>query len=224
MRKICLLFILFVATISQAATIYVKPASFGGDDTSGDGTSWATAYATPIKAFSMTTASDDVIAIMQGTYNLDTHFDNATNPNIQVLGGYTGTADERVIDPANTVFEYSGSAAVRVLGTFGTGLIFSGITFQNLQPAASQYGIFVNIGTANVTLTLEDCVVKNFVNKAGAYVRGIIRFNTTATVNINRCQFISCEEKSTANYNAVISRNGGNATVNISNSIIKGTA
>ena len=220
MRKIFLFFVLILATAIQASTIYVKPASAGGSDAAGDGTSWATAYATPTKAFGAVTTTGDIIAVMQGTYSINESFTNATTTitNVQIQGGYTGSGTDRVINPSNTVLEYAGSSA-RVLETYGAGLIYSGLTFQNLQPATSVYGLFVQI-PASATLSLEDCVVKNFVNLSGSNIRGIFRFNATATLTINRCQFIDCEEKSTA----VIARNGGNATIIIKNSIIQGTS
>lgn len=224
MKKSLLFLLLSMVIPIQAATIYVKPASLGGNDETGDGTTWATAYATPAKAFEHANTSGDVVAIMQGTYTLTSSLINTTKTtNITVMGGYTGVDTDRVVDASNTIFEYAGTTTVRVLADYGAGLLFSGITFQNLQPEGSQYGIFVNIGVAGANLTLEDCVVKNFVNKAGLYVRGIFRFNMSATLNINRCQFIDCEEKSTAAHNAVITRNAGNATIIIKNSIVKGT-
>lgn len=216
MRKTFLFLILIASVAIQAKTIYVKT---DGNDVTGDGTSWETAFASPVKAFNEA-AADDVVAIMQGTYNM-TEGLNSAAVNLQVEGGFTGTGDERIVDPSNTIFEYAGSPVARVISNYGSGLKFSGITFQNLQPEASQYGIFVN--TSGGALTLEDCVVRNFVNKAGLYIRGIFRFNATATFTFERCQFIDCEEKSTANQNAVITRNAGNATVIIKNSIIKGT-
>ena len=224
MKKTLLFLLLSIVIPIQAANIYVKPAFLGGNDETGDGTTWATAYATPTKAFEQANTSGDVVAIMQGTYTINSSLINtAKTTNVSVQGGYTGVDNDRVVDASNTIFEYAGTTTVRVLADYGAGLLFSGITFQNLQPAESQYGIFVNIGVADANLTLEDCVVKNFVNKAGLYVRGIFRFNMSATLNMNRCQFIDCEEKSTAANNAVITRNGGNATILIKNSIIKGT-
>ncbi len=223
MKKSLFFLVLSIVLPIQAASIYVKPASLGGSDDTGDGVSWETAYATPSKAFSIANTSGDVIAIMQGTYIMTSSLTNtAKTTNISVQGGYTGANEERVLDASNTIFEYAGSVAVRVLADYGAGLVFSGISFQNLQPDASQYGIFVNI-PVSANLSLEDCIIKNFVNKAGAYIRGIIRFNGTATLSIDRCQFIDCEEKSTSAHNAVIARNAGNATVIIKNSIIKGT-
>lgn len=224
MKKSLLFLLLSIVLPIQAANIYVKPSSSGGNDETGDGTTWATAYATPAKAFEQANTSGDVVAIMQGTYTLTSSLINtAKTTNISVMGGYTGVDNNRVVDASNTIFEYAGTTTVRVLADYGAGLLFSGITFQNLQPDGSQYGIFVNIGVDNANLTLEDCVVKNFVNKSGSNVRGIFRFNKTATLNMNRCQFIDCEEKSTAANNAVITRNAGNATIIIKNSIIKGT-
>lgn len=211
---------LFLAMPLSAKTVYVKPSIQGGDDTA-DGTSWETAFATPTKAFSMVAETGDIVAIMQGTYNMTDILENTSvATNVEIQGGYTGIGNERNINPDNTIFEYKGSAAVRVLGTFKAGLKFSGITFQNLKPSGSQYGIFCQ---ATVSFTLEDCIIKEFQNKAGAYIRGIIRINSTATLTINRCQFINCSESSTAANNAVITRNGGTGTVNISNSIIRGT-
>lgn len=223
MKKSLLFLLLSIVIPIQAANIYVKPASLGGNDETGDGITWETAYATPIKAFSEANTSGDVIAVMQGTYTLTSSLINAAKTaNVKLQGGYTGVDNERVVNPFNTIFEYAGTTTVRVLADYGAGLLISGITFQNLQPDASQYGVFVNIA-AGANLSLEDCIIKNFVNKAGAYVRGIIRFNGTATLSIDRSKFIDCEEKSTAAHNAVITRNAGNANVIIKNSIIKGT-
>ncbi|MCK9506900.1 MAG: hypothetical protein M0Q54_00535 [Pigmentiphaga sp.] len=222
MKKIILFLFLFAAILAQAKVIYVKPAVGGGDDDSGNGASWEYAFATPNKAY-QEALEGDTIAIMQGTYLINAALNNSNKPtNVTIEGGYNGIDYERAVDPTNTIFEYAGGDAVRILEDHGSITKFSGITFQNLTPAESQYGIFAQI-LANDVLTLEDCIVKNFVNKAGLYIRGILRFNATATLNIDRCQFIDCEEKSTAANNAVITRNAGNATLNITNSIIKGT-
>ena len=220
-HKLLILILLFVCANIHADILYVKPASAGGDDNTGDGASWKTAYATPNKAFAEATASGDIIAIMQGIYAIDATLSNAAKQtNVQIQGGYTGNNDERVVNSNNTIFEYSNGGVNRVLQDYGAGLIFSGITFQNLKPAESQYGIFCQAGAS---LNLEDCVIKEFSNKAGSYIRGIFRFTATATLTINRCQFVNCEEKSTATNNAVITRNAGSPTLNISNSVIKGT-
>jgi hypothetical protein len=233
MKKQCRLFFpsfLLVATMMfnlsvTAETIYVKPASAGGDDDAGDGLSWETAYATPVKAFSLA-EQDDIIALLQGTYTMPSgEIDNAAkSTNVQIQGGYTGNGEDRIIDPANTIFEYAGTGAGRVLSTnYGTGLKFSGITFQNLKPAASGYGIFCQMAAGE--LILEDCVIKAFENVNGANIRAIIRLGQSgaSTLTINRCQFINCKENSTATGNAIIARNAGSPTIRISNSIIKGS-
>ncbi|MFT4072343.1 MAG: right-handed parallel beta-helix repeat-containing protein [Dysgonamonadaceae bacterium] len=198
---------------AQAGVIYVKPA---GDDTSGDGTSWATAYASLNKAFETATAND-IIFLMQGTYNPVSNLENTSNPvNVRIEGGYTGVADERVIDPENTIFDY-GNSSTRVLSTkYGSGLVFSGITFRNIS--LDGYGAFAQIPVGG-NFTLEDCVVNNIHQTNTKSVRSVFRFTGTATLTINRCRIVDCS----GDDSGVIARNSGTGTVILSNSVIRGT-
>lgn len=219
MRKILLLFVLAFTMAAQAGTIYVKPASVGGDDTNGNGTSWATAYATPTKAFAAATTSGDIIAIMQGTYTMTSSLATTTKPtNIKIQGGYTGTNDERVVNPSNTVLEYS-NGAVRALDTYGSGLVISGLTVQNIN--FNGYGAFVQM-PSGANLKLEDCIVNNIHQTNTGATRGVFRLNVGGlTLSFNRCQINNCS----GNDKAVVCNNSttSNSTVILRNSVINGT-
>lgn len=205
----------FSMQVSAQTTWYVSP---DGDDNN-DGESWATAFATPQKAFSSASTAGDIIAIKQGTYIVNKSFENGKSlANIRIQGGYTGNGDERIEDPNNTILEYE-NKSVRVLQDYANGLVFNGVTFQNIT--MSGYGVFVQM-SGNKHLTLESCIVKNIKQTTVGNVRAIFRFSGNATLNLIKSQVVDC---SVADY-GVIARNTGPiaGNVNIFNSVIRGTS
>jgi PKD repeat protein len=94
---------------------------------------------------SATSAVDDVIQIVQGTYIGGFVYSSGNDSNISIEGGYTEDCVSRVIDPANTILD--GNNTQRVLGVANSatsGGIFnfslSGVTLKNGRNVSGIYG------------------------------------------------------------------------------------
>ena len=68
---------------------------------------------------------DDVIHIVQGTYNGNFIYASTEAYSVTVEGGYTTDCVSRVVNPENTVLDGSNSGVVLALSTPGHEVIFS---------------------------------------------------------------------------------------------------
>lgn len=165
MKKLYLMIFTMVIVFSvNAKVIYVSPQGSGAD-----GESWATAWQT-IRAALDTAKTGDEIWVQQGTYTL-------ANPSealsfvsgVNVYGGFVGTEtslDARSTDPALTKVARADTCTVefRILTgiTADDAALYDGFTLSNGYNAS---GAGVLIKSNN---TLQNCIVENNVNYAGA--------------------------------------------------------
>jgi hypothetical protein len=216
MKKICsslfllalLAAMMFGAAMPLNATVYyVAPTSAGN----GSGTDWDNAM--PLGGTAVITAADgDVYKLKQGTYTTtfpvndasDRTFITAAN-NVQILGGYTGNSsnpDERVLNPANTVFQgqsFTSKAIRGVMANQKNSVMISGITFQDFVSVSMGGAIFLRGNSANAAdkLTVEDCIFQDndlsSSTQQSASGPGIFVSDNTgdAYVEITRCKFVN---------------------------------
>jgi len=132
--KIVLMFFLIatIAGAASAATLYVG----AGLESSGDGTSWATAYASLEDALDNAADGDD-IWMQGGTYPLDTYLSIYNVNNVSIYGGFSGTetalsqrdlaANATILDGSSVL--YSDMITIESYNT--SGIVIDGITIAN---------------------------------------------------------------------------------------------
>ncbi|MDR1584809.1 MAG: hypothetical protein LBS07_01360, partial [Prevotellaceae bacterium] len=182
------------AFVSQAnATVYYVAPS--GD---GDGTSWNSPFGSIKTAYDKSDASE--VRVKTGTYS----FESITlKSGVHLLGGYTGNADERVSDPALTVWNGGASSVNRFItapsaNPLSTRTTVSGFTFQNNTSTANGGAILMR-----AFLTLENCIVSGNSATSG----GGILINTD--VAGDAIQILTCK----IDHNNAATGGGGGITI-----------
>jgi len=132
--KIVLMFFLIatMAGAASAATLYVG----AGLENSGDGTSWATAYASLEDALD-NAAEGDEIWMQGGTYPIEVNFGISSPNNVSIYGGFSGTEtalSQRDFAANPTILD--GSALLYAGDLFSiystaSGIIIDGLTIAN---------------------------------------------------------------------------------------------
>ncbi|MDR1808940.1 MAG: right-handed parallel beta-helix repeat-containing protein [Prevotella sp.] len=173
--------ILLAGQMDAQTVVYVSPTGAGAKD----GSSWADAKPLGGMEKIVVTGDNVVYKLLQGTYDApdpsvaDGSADytlitfsggsKATpQDNVQILGGYTGVGETRVLGTTiinGTDFTAAGSKAIRGINTaVSKNVLISGITFQGFVHKSMGGAIFVRSGGVdgyNDGTVIEDCVFKN---------------------------------------------------------------
>ena len=106
---------------------------------------------------------DDLIRIVQGTYNGNFIYASTEAYSVTVEGGYTSDCVSRVVNPENTVLDAGGSGPVLAFSApeVAAGFRVDGFTMQNGNVLGNHgAGLFINTAGGDVTV-LETVVVSN---------------------------------------------------------------
>ena len=130
---------------------------------------------------------DDIIRIVQGTYDGNFVYASTEGNSLTVEGGYTGGCTSRVVNPENTVLDGGGIDTVLALASQGVAKFFViGLTLQNGNTATGDDGGgLYAISKGHVTLT-NNTFSENTAKESGggAYVEGSgTLINNTFTEN-----------------------------------------
>ena len=92
---------------SRGDAVYLKPLGAGEERATQDGTSWATAYATPVDAIAAAGAAGRPVYAAEGVYVVNAQI--KLEANFEIYGGFPGlstdeTLADRDIDHHQTVF------------------------------------------------------------------------------------------------------------------------
>lgn len=111
---------------------------------------------------------DDIIRLVQGTYNGNFIYTSTETYGVTIEGGYTASCSSRVVNPENTVLDAGGSGPVLVLSSPNVVANFdvSGLTLQTGQ--STEYGGGLNIIANSGDVT----VVNNIIQNNSAYMSG----------------------------------------------------
>jgi predicted outer membrane repeat protein len=124
---------------------------------------------------------DDLIQVVQGTYNGNFVYFTNEAYSLTIKGGYTVDCASRVVDPANTVLDGQGAATVLALESTGLAVAMSvdGVTLQH-GANSDGGGLYVRPSAGDVTLT-------NIVigNNTATYRGGGVYVGLAATVLID---------------------------------------
>ncbi|MDR0864874.1 MAG: zinc-dependent metalloprotease [Candidatus Symbiothrix sp.] len=167
--------------VTSSSIKYVVPDGAGNKD----GSSWANAKATIKAAYDLADATE--VHVKMGSYP----FESITlKPGVHLKGGYTGTGDEREINPANTVWNGGASSANRFITAPTAGLAsteVSGLTFTGNTTTANGGAVSVVLeGTSSVDLLFKSCVFSNNTASSGTiYVNGTA--NNTGIIAFENC-------------------------------------
>jgi len=115
--------------------------------------------------------ADDIIKVVQGTYNGHFSYPSTEGHSITLLGGYTpGTScTERELDPAKTVLDGGGTANVLYLYNGGA-IQVDGFTIKNGNSGGAAGGVYAStVAGGDVTLT-NNIITGNI---AGTYGGGV---------------------------------------------------
>lgn len=162
------------------ATYYIKPASDGGDDSTGNGTI-GTPWATISKAHTEASDGDTIVCLdSTATYT----FTNQTFTKTLTITG------ERE-DAGGAVFR--GSLASQNVWRTNANLTFSKITIENTIVNQSRAVMFVD-NVANKTVNIDNCIFQDIYHNLTASVSGVASifscFDGSAsgnTLNLTRC-------------------------------------
>ena len=106
---------------------------------------------------------DDIIRIVQGTYNGNFIYASTEAYGVTVEGGYTADCASRVVNPENTALDAGGSGPVLAFSApeVAAGFRVDGFTMQNGNVVGNHgAGLFINTAGGDVTV-LETVVVSN---------------------------------------------------------------
>lgn len=99
---------------------------------------------------------DDIIRLVQGTYNGNFIYTSTESYGLTIEGGYTANCASKVINPENTVLDAGGSGPVLVLSSpdVKADFVVGGVTLQNGNVIGNNSGgLFIKTNAGNVTLT-----------------------------------------------------------------------
>ena len=125
-----------------------------------------------LKAALTTAASngeDDIIQIIQGTYNGNFVYASTEENSLTVEGGYTEDCASRTIDPANTISDGGRIDTVLALvSQEAANFSVEGITLQNGNTSTVDYGggLYAKTEDSTVTLTSNTFSFIDFVYKS----------------------------------------------------------
>ena len=131
---------------------------------------------------------DDIIQLVQGTYQGGFFFFPTEAFNLTTEGGYTSGCASRVVDPTNTVLDGTGTTRVFSLSSSqSSDLTVDGLTLQN--GAAIAGGGLLAITEGDLTLTnniFSSNSARGVTNGGGVYVSGASKVTlTNNTLNSN---------------------------------------
>ncbi|MGB4655089.1 MAG: hypothetical protein WBH98_06625 [Bacteroidales bacterium] len=198
-RKIVYLYFLLLTLLAGSLTAQTPTKYFvswnTGNDATGDGLTWQTAFKTVGKAcVTIGLDTEDgrtyTIYMAEGTYRPTQAIELTGNKTIRFIGGFpapnifTSTADTCNVCtyayPTIIDIEASANASIIRLGRASspaeeksTNLYFRGITYDNTETAGgSADGTFLTCGmySNNATVTLEHCYVKNYRSGPGSFI------------------------------------------------------
>jgi len=119
-------------------------------------------------------AQNDMIQVVQGTYSGSFYMDSNQGDNLSILGGYTSGCSTRVVDPANTILDATGtgSRVLRIANHNSTGgdITVDGFTIQNGSADKTDYdgdgaGLYLisraTSGTASGNIEVTNNIIKN---------------------------------------------------------------
>ena len=106
---------------------------------------------------SASNGQDDVIWIVQGTYNGNFVYTSTESYSLSVEGGYVSGCASRVVDPQNTVLDGGASGSVMVISTQSTVLAnftINGVNLKNgyIVPHGGG-GLYILSSDGNIILT-----------------------------------------------------------------------
>ena len=131
---------------------------------------------------------DDVIKIVQGTYNGSFIYASHEPYDVTIEGGYTAGCASRVVNPTNTVLNGGGNGPVLVLSCDEeVNFTVDGLTFENGKVAnRNGGGLFAR---TEGSITLSNCIVRNNSSESGdgggiyANAETVTLINNTITGN-----------------------------------------
>jgi parallel beta-helix repeat protein len=128
--------------------------------------------------------ADDVIQIVQGTYQGNFVYASNEAQHLTIEGGYTASCASRNVDPSNTVLDGEATATVLDLSSNpAADFVIDGLTLQNGSTNSDGGGLFVSV---NGDLTLTNSTIRN--NSAYDYYSdggGVYVVASTATLTNN---------------------------------------
>jgi len=174
----------------------------------------------------------DIIRVVQGTYNGNFSYISIESNSIILLGGcITGCAD-RIVDPANTVLDASGSGTVLNLRNSNSGdIIVEGFTIQGGSATGSYSGgvyahSYSDSGTAGTVALTDNMVTGNTATYyGGVYARSSSSSGSAGDVSLTHNTVTG--NTATNDYggvyaDSVISGTGTAGKVNLTNNTITG--
>lgn len=111
--------------------------------------------------------ADDVIQVVQGTYQGSFLYSSTERFSVTMRGGYTAGCAARVVDPPNTVLDAMRGGTVLVLASSANAdFVLDGLTLQNGSRPGDGGGLFLSTNGGNVTLS-NNVVSQNTANGNG---------------------------------------------------------
>jgi hypothetical protein len=168
--------------------------------------------------------ADDVIRVVQGTYQGTFAYDSAEAFDLTIEGGYLAGCGSRVINAANTVLD--GNSAGTVLTVFSSGLadiVVDGLTLQHGKAAAEAAGLQVPCcrSSNGVSLTLMNSILRdNTLTATGSFGAGGLGYYGARSLIVKNNVI---EGNQSSSYGA-ISSNGGLEILITNNTISHNTA
>jgi hypothetical protein len=93
---------------------------------------------------------DDVIKVLQGSYHGNFEHFSMEGKNITLLGGYTSNCSNRILNPANTIFDGEGlDTVLSIITTSGGSIFIEGFTIQNGKTSFGGSGGGINASSSS---------------------------------------------------------------------------
>jgi len=181
---------------------------------------------------------DDIIKVVQGTYNGHFSYNSSEGHGITLLGGYTAGCAGRVVDPANTILDGGTTGGVLSLtnDSIGGNVYVEGFTLQNGGGANTYYGagLFAesrndlaagNMNAGDITI-IKNIVMGNNASTSGGgiYATSQSMHGNTGKVTVSDC--IVLNNTSTLYAGGVYAESyawlGTPGTVTLTNNIVSG--